>query len=231
MNYFKIGFEMKLNFLKPNTAFIRSSLLVFSCAFSVLTIAIMPSSLQAATALYCKNYDTPEAFVSHIGQEVINTLTDKSLTDSQKTEKFTTMLHDAFDLRYIGRFVLGRNYRTATPAQREEYFKLFERMLENIYSDRFDNYTGETLTTLGLRAVSDTDSIVTGKVQRNDGAPPVQIEWRIRSRDTGCKIIDILVEGVSMSLTQRQEFNSYIQQNSGSFEALLAEMRRKYGNS
>lgn len=222
---------MKKNFLRHNISPVRSFLAGFSCLFSALLLLTIPFSAQAATALYCKNYDTPEAFVSHIGQEVIYTLTDDKLTDPQKTEKFTTMLHDAFDLHYIGRFVLGINYRSATPAQREEYFMLFEKMLENIYSDRFDNYSGETLTTLGLRAVSDTDSIVTGKVQRNDGAPPVQIEWRIRSRDTGCKIIDILVEGVSMSLTQRQEFNSYIQQNAGSFEALLAEMRRKYGNS
>lgn len=179
----------------------------------------------------CGQYGAPNLFVKDVGAKVINIITNKKVSSDQSAEQFRGILHSAFDVKYIARFVLGRNWNQADEAQRAEYNRLFEEMLLDMYQVRFQNYSGESLIVDGSKVVSDTDSIVYGKIQKTDGSPPVNLEWRVREKDSSCKIIDMLVEGVSMSLTHRSEFNSIIQQKNQGINGLLQEMRTKYGNN
>lgn len=166
------------------------------------------------------------AFVDSLGQQALSILADKSMPREQAVAKFKAMLNVNFDLKAIGRFALGRWYNVATPAEQAEYMTLFTKMVERIYTDRFSLYSGETFAIMNSRIDAGDDTIVVSQVQRPNG-PPVNVDWRVRKQADGktYKIVDVIVEGVSMSVTQRAEFASVIQRGGGNVESLLKMMR------
>ncbi len=172
----------------------------------------------------------PEAgvFVQSLGEEAVRTFSDRSLPREQALRRFQSLLHKGFDVPYIGRWVLGRFWNQATEQQQADYQRLFERLIIQTYAGRFLEYSGETFKMTSVRKESDTDSIVGTQIVRPNG-PPISLDWRVRRRDGQHKIIDVVVEGVSMGVTQRQEFASVIQQNGGKVEGLLQALRQKVG--
>ncbi|HSK38240.1 MAG TPA: ABC transporter substrate-binding protein [Arenibaculum sp.] len=169
-------------------------------------------------------------FVQDLGARAVDVLIQPDLERAESEERFRTLLSEGFDVPYIGRFVLGRYWLAASPDQQREYLDLFEKLIIQVYADRFSEYSagnldlGETLRILGHRPEGERDAIVDSQIVRPDG-PPVAVQWRVRDRDGTPKIIDVAVEGVSMSVTQRNEFSSVIQRGGGQIEALLRALR------
>jgi len=166
-------------------------------------------------------------FIQGLGDQAITVIADKGLNQDQRSEKFREMLRVSFDLPTIGRFVIGRSWNAATPAQQQEYMKLFEALVIKTYSDRFALYTGEGFKVTGVRSESEKDSIVTSEITHPDGSEPTSVDWRVRKKEGKMGIIDVVVEGVSLSVTQRQEYASIIQQDGGKLDGLLALMRKQ----
>ena len=119
---------------------------------------------------------------------------------------------------------MGTYWRNASDTQRNEYLGLFENNLVSVYTTRFEDYSGQTLKVSGFIASGETDSIVSSKVIQKDG-PAVNVEWRVRKQDGNFKIVDVVVEGISMSVTQRSDFTSVIQRSGDSIGSLLASLR------
>lgn len=169
------------------------------------------------------------AFIQKLGDETVATFSNKSLSRDQAVQRFRTLLNAGFDVTYIGRWVLGRYWNSASEAQRAEYQKLFEQMIVNTYAERFVEYSGETFKITGTAPAGESDSMVTTQIARPNG-PPVNISWRVRKAASSYKIIDVVVENVSMGVTQRQEFASVIEQNGGRVDALIQALRQKVGS-
>jgi phospholipid transport system substrate-binding protein len=167
-----------------------------------------------------------EAFVGSMAKRALDFLGNTQQTPAQKAESFRRLLEDNFDMETIGRFTLGTHWRTATPAQRSEYQKLFKKRIVEIYSQRFSEYKGQKFETAGVRSESDTDSLVKSYIIPADGSPKVQVDWRVRHRDGRYRIVDVVVEGVSMSVTQRSDFSSIIQRGGGELQALLDHLKK-----
>ena len=125
---------------------------------------------------------------------------------------------------------MGRYWRKATDGERTEFLNLFENLLVSIYVDRFANYAGVTLMITKTATKGDTDIIVYSKILRPDGSPLARVDWRVRKRKGEHKIIDVMVEGVSLGQTQRSEVASVIRRNGGKIQNLLDEMRKKVFN-
>jgi len=176
----------------------------------------------AASAADVTSPERAERFVDDIGSRTMKTLTDQTLSQAEKEKEVRALLNEGLDLVTIGRFALGRTWQTATDAQRTEYSKLFAVYVLNTYARRLAAYSGETFKITGAQPIADTDAIVSSVIGRPNGQP-VDAGWRVRSEDQGYKIIDVLIEGVSMALTQRQEFASVVQ-NKG-FDGLLESLR------
>ncbi len=151
---------------------------------------------------------------------------NRGIAKADRVEHFRTMLQANFDIPTIARFVLGRYWNMATPEQQQEYFKEFEEMIVRSYTDRFETYNGETFIITSSRPEGDHDAFVVTEIHRPNG-PPVTVSWRVRQRDSKLGIIDVVVEGVSMSVTQRQEFSSVIQSKGGDIKAFLQALRSK----
>lgn len=171
--------------------------------------------------------DGASHFVDDLGRKAISTIANDKNNQPQMRQEFHKLLLEGFDVPYIGRFVLGRYWNVATPDQRQQYLGLFQDMVVATYAARFTQYSGETMKITGARDAGDHDAIVSSVIDRPNGAPPVHVDWRVRDTNGTYKIIDVAVENVSMSITQRSEFASVIERNGGQVQGLLDAMRNK----
>ena len=169
-------------------------------------------------------------FVQNIGAQAMAVMSDKSLSQEKRTQKYDAILNEAFDLKTIGHFVLGRTWNAATPQQQQDFQQLFEKLVLKTYGDRLSFYSGEGFHIKSSHAESDRDSLVSSDVIHPNGTPPTTIDWRVRQTNGKYAIIDVVIEGISQSVTQRQEYASILQRNNGDIEALLTIMRQRLNN-
>jgi phospholipid transport system substrate-binding protein len=170
---------------------------------------------------------SPDQFIAGLGEGVIRTITDDAAPMTAKEASFRNMFNQAFDVEEVVKFVLGRHWRTATKEQREEFRRLFEDLTVKTYASRFSQYSGEQLVVKESKpAAVAGEHFVPSTIERA-GGPPLRIDWRVRQTGDTWRITDIIVEGVSMALTYRQEYAAFIQQHDGKIDALIAKMRSK----
>lgn len=172
--------------------------------------------------------DDATAFIENLGEKALTSLTTKDLNQAEREKRVRSLLRSYFDVDTIARFTLGTNWRNATDAQKSEYIKLFEKMIVTTYAQRFSEYEGQELKVGKATKASDRDTVVSSQIIQQ-GGPPISVEWRVRNRNGQMKIIDVLVEGISMSVTQRSDFASVIQ--NGGIDALLASLRARTGSA
>lgn len=193
--------------------------------------ACLALSLSASPAMAATSPEAARALIDGMAGEAISTLSAPDRTDTQIANKFHTILENNFDFQGIAKFVLGRFWRTATPEQQAEYQKLFGDYLVGIYANRFRQYSGETLSITSSRPDGD-DAIVSTRINLTRNPQPVQVDWRVTSGADGKpRVSDVIIEQVSMSITQRSEFASIIQNGGGNVDALLTQLRTKTGAS
>ena len=169
----------------------------------------LAAGLLAPPAKAAPDVDGAKAFIEGLASRAIEILQRENGNLEQREAELRKILSQDFDLPFIGRFVLGRHWRKATPDQRADYQALFAEWILKTYARRLGGYSGETFQTTGARAAGDTDILVQTKINRPSG-PPIVADWRVRTNPHGFRIIDIMVEGVSMAVTQRSEFNAVV---------------------
>jgi phospholipid transport system substrate-binding protein len=154
--------------------------------------------------------------------ELLNNKTDPTLRQA----RFRQLFHEDFDCPGIARFVLGRYWRSASAEEQQEFVKLFEDYVVFVYTARLANFGGETFKIRGSRSDGD-GAIVSTDVINPGSAAPLRIDWRLVTDNGAYKINDVIVEGVSMMVTQRSEFASVVQRSGGQVSSLIALMRQK----
>lgn len=209
-------------------AFLAVSLSLTASLFSALPVAAQSDDSVATAQTHDQAVKVPAGkFVQTLGDKAISIIASKNITATQRTDKFRQILQDSFDLMTIGRFVIGRTWNSATPDQQQEYMKLFEALVIKSYGDRLTLYTGEGFLVTAVRSESEKDFIVNSQITHPDGSAPTVIDWRVRNRNGKLGIIDVVVEGVSLSVTQRQEYAAVIQRSGGKIDGLLDLMRQQ----
>lgn len=165
-----------------------------------------------------------EEFVAKLGASALEMVTDEALVGDARRAAFRELLNDNFDMRWIGQFVLGRHWRRASPEQRETYLKLFEESVVFTYTNQFDDYSGQTFEVTG-NAETGRYRVVRSKIMDPANASAaVSVDWRLIEDDEQFKIVDVVIEGISMGITQRNEYSAVIESNGGKIDSLLAKM-------
>jgi len=154
-------------------------------------------------------------FINDLVSQALKALDDKQLTTEDRAKQFRELLDQDFDMARISRFVLGRYWNEANEQEKKQFETLFEEYVVRAYAQRFSDYSGEQVKITGSRPEGDTSTLVQSQIVRTNGAPPAKVDWRVRKVEDGFKIVDVDVEGVSMILTQREEFSSVIQRAGG----------------
>ena len=158
-----------------------------------------------------------ERFIDILSSEALKLATNPSLSSS----------HRRRDMPWIARFVLGRNWRLATPQQRKEYLSLFQAIVEHTYSRQFTDYSGQKISVLGHKIGKRKYIFVLSRIYDPDQSNiNISVNWRLVPDGNSFKIVDVVIEGVSMGVTQRNEYASVLQRNGNSISALIKAMRQ-----
>jgi phospholipid transport system substrate-binding protein len=171
---------------------------------------------------------SPSEFIASLGDRAVSALTGRELSREERETRFRELLDNHFDVPAIGKFVLGRYWRTATDEEKQEFLKLFEELLVKSYARRFAEYSGESFEVRNVRDEANGESLVQSLVVR-PGAENIRVDWRLRADNSDFRILDVIVEGLSMAVTQRDEFASVIQSKGGKVAGLLEVLRQKVG--
>lgn len=173
--------------------------------------------------------DGASAFLKSLAEKAVTSLTGADAPRPERIERFRAMFRENFAVRSIGKFVLGRNWRRASKSERREFLALFEDLMVMTYVDRFQRYAGEALEVTRSRAENDSVATVFSEIKRPRGAKPIRIEWRVGTNGAVYKILDVIVEGASMSNTLRSDFGSILRREGNRISGLLAALREKTG--
>jgi phospholipid transport system substrate-binding protein len=136
----------------------------------------------------------------------------------QRQAAIQQVLQTRFDLPYMAQTALGTHWAKATPEQQARFVKATETAEAKAYAERFGQYSGQTLA-IGV-------FIVDSRLNQANGQP-IKLEWEVRQLPAGLRITDVKIEGVSMVMTRRSDFNSYIQQNGGKVQPLIDELESR----
>jgi phospholipid transport system substrate-binding protein len=177
-------------------------------------------SVQAAVSA-----DAAQQLIESVGVEVLAVLRDPALDNQQKFARLVALLDGPIDLEIIARLILGRHWRSASEAQQAEYLQLFRAFALDNLASRLHVYDGQDFEIVGAQAVNERDAVVATRVT-GGGRQPLKVDWRVRERDDGDLVaIDVIVEGVSLIVTQRSEFSAVIERRG--MDGLLAELRQR----
>ena len=152
------------------------------------------------------------SFVQQLGNRAIGVLQDDGSTLAQREAMFRDILVEGFDLNLIGRFVLARYWKKASEEQQANYLRAFGEFIVRKYSAMLGGYAGEVFTVVSEQPSGDKDVMVLTRIDRPSG-PPIETHWRVRGKDGEQRIIDVLVEGISIAMTQRAEFKSVVKRH------------------
>jgi phospholipid transport system substrate-binding protein len=164
------------------------------------------------------------AFVADFTRKGLDEILMANIPNTEKQKRFRDMFKTYFDIPGIGRFVLARYIKAAQPADLEKFNTLFEDVIVYTWSRRFSEYNGQTLQVTGQQP--DGDGMLVKSTINGANNTHYAVDWRLRKRAEGLKVLDIIVEGVSMAITYRQDYSTVISQT-GNFSGLLAQMEKQ----
>lgn len=168
-----------------------------------------------------------ETFVKEVTTEGIEQIINANIPQAEKDARFAKLFNKALDLDFIGQFVLGRNWRTATPAQREEFIKVYRQLNISTWSKRFDEFKGREFIFKGTSPSNSAGQVFVNSVVPMDQGEPAKVVWRVREKGGQYKIVDIIIENVSLAITARNEYTAFIKNNPGGVDALIANLKSK----
>jgi len=169
--------------------------------------------------------EAAQQMIESVGVEVLAVLRDPALDNQQKFDRLVALLDGPIDLQIIARLILGRHWRSASEAQQAEYLALFRAFALDNLASRLHVYDGQDFEIVGAQVVNERDAVVATRVT-GGGRPPLKVDWRVRERDDGDLVaIDVIVEGISLIVTQRSEFSAVIERRG--MDGLLAELRQR----
>lgn len=168
-----------------------------------------------------------ETFVKNVTAEGIEDIINANVSQAEKDARFAKLFNEALDLDFIGQFVLGRNWKIATPEQRKEFIKVYRQLNVSTWSKRFDEFKGKNFIFKGTSPSNSKGQIFVNSVVPMEQGEPAKVVWRVREKGGNYKIVDIIIENVSLAITARNEYTAFIKNNPGGIDALIANLRSK----
>lgn len=185
---------------------------------------VMLAIVTAAPALASK---PAGQFIETLGRTAIRELAEDGITQTERERRFRALLTANFDLQRIARFVLGRYARRASREDLRRFASTYEDFMVLTYTRLFVSYAGESFRV--TRDLSTPDSryvIVKSEINLPGDGETIKLDWQILT-EGGNAVVDLRVEGVSMAITQRDEFAAVLRKNDSSVPALVEALRRR----
>ena len=165
-------------------------------------------------------------FIQTTGEELVAAINAAGSSAAERRATVAAILKRAVDVEGVGRFILGRWWRTATPPQQAEYLQLFEDVLIRNLSSRFGEFQGLRFAMGRSQSRTEEDVLVNTLVER-PGTPAFALDWRVAETGGQPRVVDVIAEGTSLRLTTRSEYSSVITRGGNNVAALLTAMRQQ----
>lgn len=194
----------------------RSIILTFIMCFCLIIISNNASALTAQDA---------RQFVDDIGNHALNVINDAAKDENQKHAKLRQMFSENVDIHWMGRFVLGTGWKQATEDQKKHYMQAYQQYMVAHYTANFSDYTGSKYNISDIKNEQDGEFTVAMQIKTSKELDDISAGYRLRTDNVGFKIVDIIIEGISLVVTQRSEFASLISQKG--IDGLISSLEEK----
>ena len=187
----------------------------------ILILALFISSINS---FVLANFEAEEKFVSDFADNAISILSNESLNASQKNIQFTELVMSSIDMNLISKFVLSKHWKLATDVQKKAYLAAFKQYFISSYANKLDQYSGEKVVIVSSNAAKKFVIVKSNIVRDGTDTLKIELDWRLLTRDGQTKIIDLSIEGISLIIAQREEFQSFLANNDNSLDALINKL-------
>jgi phospholipid transport system substrate-binding protein len=154
-----------------------------------------------------------------------------SFTKDEKIKELKNIAKETVDIKGIGLYTIGKHRKNMTDEKKSEYLNLFEKYFLKTFSDRLSEYTNPKVQVTGSQKLNENYTIVSSVLIATKERGEVQVDWRVYTKDPqNLAIRDLIIEGLSLARTQKEEFNSIIQSNNGDINALFDSIRNFINN-
>ena len=196
----------------------------FVLFFKILIITILINSYFINQSANSYSSD-PKQFITEVVDEAIKTLGDKNLNQETKNNVIEKIALEAVDIRALGLYSLGEIRTTLSPEQLEKYQSLFERYFIKSLNSRLTDYSKQTINIFGSETLNENYTMVNSRIEANDKNPEIKVDWRVYTKNIDKPLIrDLVVEGLSLARTQKEEFNSILAANENKIEFLFEKL-------
>ncbi len=196
----------------------------FMCLLAGGALGVAAASTAVRPAAAQASGDDAARLIQNVSAEVIELI--KRTTGAERQAGIRKVLETAFDLPFMGRSALGTHWERTDEGMRERFLKAAAGAEARAYSERFGQYGGQTVVINRVLSRPNNVFVVDSRLNQSSGQP-IKIEWEVRDRGQGLRITDVKIEGVSMVMTRRADFNSYINQHGGKVDALVQELESR----
>ena len=167
----------------------------------------------------------PDTFVQSTVNRASQTLS-KDISKDEKMLELQELAKDTVDIKGIGFYTLGKFRKEITVDQKKKYSKLFENYFLKSFSSRLAEYSNPKINVTSKEKKNEKYTIVKSKLLATSNRPEVAIDWRVYTKDPSKPLIrDLIIEGLSLARTQKEEFNSIIMNNDGDINALFTSLK------
>ena len=178
----------------------------------------------APIAAWGSNFIEEERFVEKFADDAIMILGNEQISKNEKNDQFTNLVMSAIDLNLISQFVLSKTWKSATNDQKERYISAFKTYFINSYANKLDQYSDEKIIVNEAEEAGKYVIVDTNIIREGTDTLKINLKWRLLNQNGDIKIIDLNIEGISLVIAQREEFQSFLANNDGDLEALIAKI-------
>lgn len=199
---------------------------------AILLVLTLGSTLPSAAFASAEEplFREARTFLASLGEQIIDVARDKVSPRRVRESRIRDRLREDFDLNVISRIVLGKHWRRISQDQRKMFIEVFtDAMVQQILT-LFAKYSGETfdITAVGSDRTNDKLIAITVTVMRSNGTLLAKVYWRILKDGDHFKVVDIVIEGISLALTLRHEYAAVIERSDGRVDGLIEQLRKSF---
>ncbi len=175
-------------------------------------------------SLYAYSSD-PKSFVSELVNDVLTKLNNKSVTKEEKSQFIEEIASSNVDIDALSLYTLGELRKSTNKVKLNEYQKIFEKYFLKSLTSRLSDYSSSKFEVIEAEQKSSNYTIVSSTVRPDNGNPEIKIDWRIYTKDPNKPLIrDLIVEGLSLARTQKEEFASILNSNNNDIDILISKL-------
>ena len=170
-------------------------------------------------------FNDAEIFVKSFSDQAINILSNSGINENERSNLFTNLVMNSIDLDLISKFVLSKAWKSASDDQKKDYNSVFEKYFINSYANKLNQYSGEQVEIFGSEEAGKYIIVDSNIIKGGTDTLKINIKWRLLNKNAKFKIIDLNIEGISLVIAQREEFQSFLMNNNSDIDLLINKLK------